>query len=90
MKKEDIIIFFLVCIIGLLIWTNRRSEQSVVFEINNDWIEKIAKEREEWGYANGLAMPLRIIGEQNYFPNLPQKSCEEIVGEMYDLAQRIK
>jgi hypothetical protein len=89
-KKEiDWVILFLIGLLAFIIWINHRPSQQITFEVNNDWIEKIAYEREMWGYANGLAMPSRIIGEQNYLPDLPQKSCEEIVGELYDMAQEM-
>jgi hypothetical protein len=60
--------------------------------------EKLIQEKfqayQDWGYYNGLAMPKRILsenewfkktGDNNYDPNL---TCEQLIDEMYDIGYK--
>ena len=83
---------FLIFILALVLWIDRRPESKLACEVRWEGIEKQCQPYQDWGYANGLAMPQRILGEQFMLASRGwekkdnQKSCEDIVQEMYDLA----
>ena len=61
-------------------------------EVRLEGLEKMCSIYQDWGYANGLAMTQRILGEQSMLESMglshDDKTCEQVAEEMYDLAQK--
>lgn len=56
-------------------------------ELNiEELIEQKLQEHERYGYANGVIMPARALGEAKFFKSMgwEYSTCEEIVHEMYE------
>ncbi len=65
---------------------NESSSQSIQEKLFQEKLEAY----QDWGYNNGLAMPKRILGENEWFKKMgistydPNLTCEQVVDEMYE------
>ena len=98
MKKYQIIIGCLFIALGLYFGLkNIDLNIAVKNDLPSQGItEKLLQEKfqeyENWGYGNGLAMPKRILGENEAFKKWgwnydKDLTCEKVVDEMYELGQ---
>ena len=61
--------------------------------IQEKLLQEKFKEYQDWGYYNGLAMPKRILGENEWFESMGWEynknlTCEKIIDDMYELGQK--
>lgn len=68
----------------------KKSEMKII--INDSLIEKLyqdkLKEYQDWGYANGLIMAGRILGENKWLVEIGWETevlnCKEVVDDLYE------
>jgi len=96
------IVIFVLCIFGLVafgdfIFSPHPEKVCPEKICKNDYLKDttIFKNAENFGYANGLVMAARILGEQEMFIKEGHinkneiKTCEQVVDDLYEMGQPV-